>query len=350
MDMQQSVTASYSRIQELAIELELDERAYEFALRQARLTPAPFDWMRYFSHFMLTLAVMLVIAGVTAFFAWNWAELDHLVKFALIQVVIAVLVILAWRFEIDSPAGRASLFAAAFLVGVLLAVFGQVYQTGADPYGLFLAWGLLILPWAAIGRQAALWILVQVLANVTLIMFWTQIVEPPEGWWQLAQLLGPLVWLSSTLMNSTLASLVFALNLLGLLIWEIAAARHVPWVRGRTYPRIIAFLAFCSVLVPTVVLVIGGSIGVGGNLGYLSPLLYGCATAAGYYYYRYRQHDLAMLTLCLFGVLLVTTTLFVRYLAQTSGGILMLALLLIGQVAAAAYWLRDISVRWERES
>ena len=57
---------------------------------------------------------------------------------------------------LDAVAGRISLFATAFLSGILLAVFGQVYQTGADPYGLFLAWALLILPWAVPNYVTAL--------------------------------------------------------------------------------------------------------------------------------------------------------------------------------------------------
>jgi len=51
--------------------------------------------------------------------------------------------------------------------------------------------------------------------------------------------------------------------------------------------------------------------------------------------------------MCVFGAILVLTTLFVRFLVNDSGGILILAMLLIGQVAGAAYWLRNISRAWE---
>ncbi|MBC8290414.1 MAG: DUF2157 domain-containing protein, partial [Planctomycetes bacterium] len=43
--------------------------------------------------------------------------------------------------------------------GVFLAVFGQVYQTGADEWLLFAGWAGLILPWTALSRFEALWIL-----------------------------------------------------------------------------------------------------------------------------------------------------------------------------------------------
>jgi uncharacterized membrane protein len=308
------------------------------------------DWFRYISHFLVAVGTLLIVAGVTAFFAWNWADLSYMAKFALIQSGIVATVVVAWRLGINSIGGKAALFSSAFLVGVLLAVFGQVYQTGADPYGLFLGWAALILPWVIIGRQAALWIFLQVLLNLGLIMYWTQVIDPPEGWWQLAQLLGPLVWLSSTLMNSTLASLVFALNAIALVVWEIVSNQGLNWMQGRTYPRIMAFGALSNLLVPTVVIIIGASFDARGNIGVISPVLYGIATVVALYYYQYRKPDLLILTMCVFGAIMVFTSFFIRYMLDDISGALMLAILLIAQVAGAAYWLRNVSRRWEATS
>ena len=298
----------------------------------------------------MTIGALLIVAGITAFFAWNWADLGYMTKFALIQAGIVGAALLAWRLGIDSIGGSASLFSSAFLVGVLFAVFGQIYQSGADPYGLFVAWAILILPLAIIGRQAALWILFQTLLILALIMYWTQVVDPPDGWWQLSQLLGPLVWLSSTLMNSTLASLVFALNAVALIAWECAVNRNVAWVQGRTYPRVVGFGALCSVMIPTVVLIIGASFGERFNPGVISPVLYAIASVGALYYYQNRRPDLFMLTMLVFGAILVFTTFIGRYLVTDIGAMLMLAVLLIGQVAGAAYWLRNVSRRWAAES
>jgi len=342
-----AITASHANIQELATELRLSEAAYQRALAMAQLSPGPADWVRHINHFLVAIGALLIVAGITAFFAWNWANLGHMLKFALIQFGMIAALLLSWRLGIDSIGGRASLFSAAFLVGILLAVFGQVYQTGADPYGLFVGWAILILPLVIIDRQAGLWILLQTLLVLALIMYWTQVVDPPDGWWELSRLLGPLVWLSSTLMNSTLASLVFGLNVVALLGWEYATNRQVSWVMGRTYPRIMAFGALGSVLIPTVVLIFGASLEMGGHLGVISPLLYAAYSAAGFYYYQYQRPDLLILTMCVFALVLVITTLFVRHLAEGSGGILLLSILLIGQVAGAAYWLRGVSRRWD---
>jgi len=344
------IAASHSNVQELVARLCLSENACSRALQLAELAPGRSDWLRYINHFLATIGALLIVSGVAAFFAWNWADLDYGVKFALIQAGIAGTALLAWRLGIDSMGGRAALFSSAFLVGVLFAVFGQVYQTGADPYGLFVAWSILILPLAIIVRQAALWILFQTLLVLALIMYWTQVIDPPNGWWQLAQLLGPLVWLSSTLMDSTLASLVFALNAVALIAWEYAVNRNVAWVQGRTYPRVIGFGALSNVLIPTFVFIVGASFGETVKLGYISPVLYVAASVAALYYYQFRRPDLLMLTMLVFGAILIFTTLFGRYMPMDTGTILMLAILLIGQVAGAAYWLRKVSRRWEAES
>jgi uncharacterized membrane protein len=111
----------------------------------------------------------------------------------------------------------------------------------------------------------------------------------------------------------------------------------------------VAFAALSNVLIPTVILIFGASLEAGGNLGVISPLLYLAFSAAGFYYYQYHRPDLLMLTMCVFALVMVITSLFIRYLAESSGGILLLAVLLIGQVAGAAYWLRHVSRRWDKE-
>jgi uncharacterized membrane protein len=342
-----NTAASHSNIQDLASTLNLSENAYSRALQLAELAPGKLDWLRYINQFLTAIGALLIVAGVTAFFAWNWADLDYKAKFALIQAGIAGVALLAWRLGIDSIGGRAALFSAAFLVGVLFALFGQVYQTGADPYGLFVVWAVLILPLAIIGRQAALWLLFQTLLILALIMYWTQVVDPPNGFWQLSQLLGPLAWLSSTLMNSTLGSLVFALNVVALIAWEYAANRNVAWVQGRTYPRVVGFGALTNVLIPTLMFIVVASFGEKIKLGVMSPVLYVAASVAALYYYQFRRRDLLMLTMVVFGAILIFTTLIGRYNPMSVGSLLMLAILLIGQVAGAAYWLRKTSQQWE---
>jgi hypothetical protein len=104
-------------------------------------------------------------------------------------------------------------------------------------------------------HQAGLWIVLQLLLNLTLILYYTQMLHPPSGWWQLSQLLGPLAWLGTTVMDSTLASYLFALNMLALIAWEYASSRSIVWLQGRLFPRLFAFIALCTVLLRTLVII-----------------------------------------------------------------------------------------------
>lgn len=340
--MTRATTVSYSSVQELAERLALSADAYSRAMELSGLAPDRGRWLRYIDRFLAAVGVLLLLVGIAAFFAWNWHELGPMHKFALIQGGVLAAVLAVWRFGLDTVMGRASLLAAAVLAGICLAVFGQVYQTGADPYGLFVAWALLILPWAIIGRQAGVWLLLVVLLNLAAIMYYTQVLHPPDGWWQLTQLLGPLVWLTFTVTDSVLASGLFVLNVLALVAWEFAASRGVGWMRGTVFPRLIALLALGAVVVPTLLIVVAASFDERARLSVISPLLMFAASAGCLYYYRYRRPDLFILTCCLLGTILVVTALAVRFMLG-SGGLLLLAMLLIAQIAAAAWWLRRVA-------
>lgn len=338
--------ATHGSVHELATAIGLDADAYRRAFELSGLSPGRDDWLRWIDRFLAAVGALLVVAGVAAFFAWNWADLPRMAKFALVEAgLVGAVLIALWR-GLDSVAGRAALAAAAFLVGVLLAVFGQVYQTGADPYGLFLFWALLILPWAIVGRQAGVWLLFQVLLNLTLILYWIQVLHPPDGWWQLSQLLGPLVWLGSTVTDWRLASLLFGLNAAAVIAWELAASRGVRWARSRWFPRIAGVLAFYTVLGPTLIMIFAAGLDHHARMGVVSPLLFAAALAASLWYYQYRKLDLFMLTIAMFGGILVVMSLAIRYLFADFGSTLILALLLIALVAGAAVWLRTISQRW----
>jgi hypothetical protein len=178
-------------------------------------------------------------------------------------------------------------------------------------------------------------------------MYYTQVLHPPDGWWELTRLLGPLVWLGSTVTDSTLASYLFALNVAALAIWEFGAARGVAWMQGSLFQRLIAFAAFSTVLIPTLIIIVAGSLEEKTGLSLISPVLLLVATVASLYYYRQRRQDLFILTCSLLGVIMVITSFFVRHMVEDSGGLLVLAILLIAQVAGAAWWLRQVSRRWE---
>jgi uncharacterized membrane protein len=59
----------------------------------------------------------------------------------------------------------------ALLIGALLALFGQTYQTGKDPWQLFVWWTILVTPLALLSKSSSLWVLVLALANLSLSLY-----------------------------------------------------------------------------------------------------------------------------------------------------------------------------------
>ena len=115
------------------------------ALRAAGVTPTPAQWRAFLERLLVWLGAVLLAAAATYFVAANWQALGRFGKFALVEGGLVVAVAIAWWRGIDSLAGRAALLAAALVTGVLLALVGQVYQTGADPFELFAFWAAFIL-------------------------------------------------------------------------------------------------------------------------------------------------------------------------------------------------------------
>jgi uncharacterized membrane protein len=124
----------------------------------------PDYWARWARMALLALGAGHLLAGIIYFFAYNWDDLTPVAKFALLQGGIVVSVVLALIVKPDRPAGQVLLIAATVLVGALLAVIGQVYQPGADAYGLFVTWTLLVFPWVLASRSAAHWLIWLVIA------------------------------------------------------------------------------------------------------------------------------------------------------------------------------------------
>lgn len=137
-------------------------------------------WARWASWALLALGAGHLLAGVIYFFAYNWDDLATVAKFAILQGGIVLAVVLALIVKPDRPAGQVLLIAATVLVGALLAVIGQVYQTGADAHGLFIAWALLVLPWVLASRSAAHWLIWLVVAYTAANLYAYQVPIPDE--------------------------------------------------------------------------------------------------------------------------------------------------------------------------
>jgi uncharacterized membrane protein len=151
-----------------------NERYFD-AVQAARDTSAWNAWARTA---LLGLGVGQLLAGIVFLFAYNWDDLPPFAKFGIIEAGVLLSVLGALAARPDRPAGQALLIAASVFTGALLAVIGQIYQTGADAYELFTAWALLMTPWVLASRSAGHWLLWFVVIGTAYVLYWKQVLVP----------------------------------------------------------------------------------------------------------------------------------------------------------------------------
>jgi uncharacterized membrane protein len=188
---------------------------------------------------------------------------------------------------------------------------------------------------------------VLVLSNLSLILYWTQVFSP-RGLG--VGLLGPLASLAGAFSDPILAEVTFLLNALALAAWEYLAYRGVPWVRGRTFPRVTALLALFPVLFASMLIALGIMFQDYPRLGTVTLWSLAAFIGASLYYYRFRVHDLFILTASILSAIVWITTLVGRI---AGGGVrmaLVMAVLLVGLTTWAALRLRQVAEAWEEEA
>lgn len=141
------------------------------ALLQKNVYADGTQWQRFLNLLLPALGVSFVVSGIIFFFAYNWADLDKFVKLGMIEgmLVVAVALVLFTRWKL--PVKQIILTGASFLVGALFAVYGQIYQTGANAYDFFLGWTAFVTLWAVASGYPPLWLAWIGLVNVTLFLY-----------------------------------------------------------------------------------------------------------------------------------------------------------------------------------
>lgn len=129
------------------------------------------QWRRFLNLLLPALGVSFAVSGVIFFFAYNWTDLHKFVKLGIIEAMIVAAVALVLFTRWKRPVKQIILTGAAFLVGALFAVYGQIYQTGANAYDFFLAWTLFITLWAIVAGYPPLWLVWIGLVNITICLY-----------------------------------------------------------------------------------------------------------------------------------------------------------------------------------
>ncbi|WP_201616391.1 DUF2157 domain-containing protein [Psychrobacter immobilis] len=136
--------------------------------------PSKRTWLQFFDKALLIIGAVALVLSLVLFIAYNWLYMGKLAKFALVEgalvITIALYVALSFRRRF-AFVRQLLLLIASIITGSLLALFGQVYQTGADTWQLFFGWAVLITPWVIIARFPALWLLWLGLINAVTLFY-----------------------------------------------------------------------------------------------------------------------------------------------------------------------------------
>ncbi len=300
------------------------------ALSITEVFPSEKDWLVFIGKLLLWLGGLAIAFAVMFFIAYNIDHIGKFVKFGVVELLIVVSILAYWKFYSHPIASKVSLLSASIFLGVLLALYGITYQTGADTWQLFFTWAMLILPWVIIGRFPALWVVWLVLLNITIILYQSTFLSSFSFFYN---------------DDANLTGMLFIFNTLALLIWELLSGKLV-WLKGQWATRLLALSGGVSItwlVIDTIFKVFEGQ-----NL--LLVFIWIVWMISLYFVYKNIRRDLFMLSGIALSGIIVTATFLLKVIFEEGmdiGSLFVAAVLIVGMGAGAAFWLRNIQRGWK---
>lgn len=246
------------------------------------------------------IGLALIAVSIVYLLAANWWMLPKFVQLFMPQVLLLGSALLSVHFAAREKLRQSLDTVSGLMLGLSLAVIGQIYQTGADSYQLFLLWALLLLPWLY-RPNIGVFALFCVVSQLALYFYFKQ------SFW---------------LVRAETAYLL-SLNLLtGLSL--IYALRYYPVL----HYLLIAVVVLISVF--SMFRFIDSN-----SIWYLASVLVLALLFSAYFYTRQQQLETSLLVAGLalsFSILIFDLT--DQYLQNSAAGLLVLALLIFGWFAA----------------
>lgn len=281
-------------------------------------------WQQFLKLLFISLGIGFTTAGIVFFFAYNWDSLHKFVKIGLIEGLVIVVILVIAFSKINSTVKNILLTGASILIGVLMAVFGQVYQTGANAYDLFLSWTLAITAWVIVANFAPLWLVYITLINGTLILYAEQVAN---NWPDV------LIFLLLFLLNS-----VF-------LFGSLLLTKYKPALRPPSWLLIV--LALGAVTIATFGM-ITGIFDERSTAFLVLILVVGILYTAGLYY-GLQQKSLFYLAIIPFSIIVIISAVLID-MSDDAPMLLFTTLFIIGSVTFLIKKLIDLQKKWAYEA
>jgi uncharacterized membrane protein len=186
------------------------------AIALADISPSVNQWQSFISTMLFWSGSIALAFSLIFFIAANWQDIGRMAKFALVEVAIVLAMFAYVKFSHNTTIRQASLLLCMLFVGGLMALFGQTYQTGADPWQLFFNWAMVTIPWVLISRFSVMWLIWLALLNLSMSLFYQTFGGYLDNTWALFLLnsFALVVWQTNTGRFSFLDK-PWAINLLG---------------------------------------------------------------------------------------------------------------------------------------
>ena len=330
------MTQSRRTIEQLLKQGVLSLAQADAAATHLEIYPSRHTWLAFFDKAALIIGAVALVLSLVFFVAYNWLYMGKMGKFALIEgalvVTIALYVVLSFRGQFLLMQ-QLLLLIASVITGSLLALFGQVYQTGADTWQLFFGWAVLIIPWVLIARFPALWLLWLGLVNALTLSYLNSSLlfsaNYDQDFWQF--------------------TLVMLINFAAFYLWlyclektgvEKRLKRQNTSLHWSTY--VVGLLSTYTITYLIITTVFDSP----NILLFLVAISLWIGWALFMYWRFYKRHvDLLMLTyLCGSIIALIVFILGKALLSNfNAGGFLLLALITIGTSSYAVVWLRNVA-------
>lgn len=285
----------------------------------------PHNWGVWASRMLLVLGVSLILSGITYFFAFNWAKITSEIKFGSIQIAILACLGTSYFYGLQRLSGKILLLSASVLVGVFLAVFGQIYQTGADSYNLFMMLSLLTLPWVVISEFAVLWFVWLVSSNTFLGLYWNQFVLPePEA--------GMMIFCYMALFNGLFLGLR-----------EYCRIKGVNWLQDQWTRVVLVIPILVYIFIPTIILIIDPKEATYSII--LGTLLSVIIHTTFYIVYRFKLLDMWGLVTTIFSCCIILESAIFKILKELFPDSSAIMFLLMGSITLGVFSFAIIKLR-----